>query len=89
LAARATSNGVTFPTRRTRHPQPFHIPGAGHRRHAIREANTPLYEGERKAASIAPDDFKSLARRLGADEDMAQFEAKLGKIILGRERPTE
>lgn len=27
-----------------------------------------------------PDDFISVARRLGADEDKARFEAKLGKI---------
>ena len=26
------------------------------------------------------DDFKSLARRLGCDEDKAAFEAKIGKI---------
>ena len=28
----------------------------------------------------APDDFVSVARRLGADEDKATFEAKLAKI---------
>ena len=32
------------------------------------------------AASSKPDDFESVARRLGADEDKARFEAKLGKI---------
>jgi hypothetical protein len=30
--------------------------------------------------AVAPDDFKSVARRLGADEDKARFEKKLGKI---------
>jgi hypothetical protein len=27
-----------------------------------------------------PDDFKSVAKRLGADEDKAAFEKKLGKV---------
>jgi hypothetical protein len=30
--------------------------------------------------SQLPDDFVSVARRLGADEDKATFEAKLAKI---------
>jgi hypothetical protein len=32
------------------------------------------------------DDFVSVARRIGADEDKATFEAKLGKIA--RAKPT-
>jgi len=34
----------------------------------------------KKAAPPKGDDFVSVARRLGADEDKARFEAKLGKI---------
>ena len=33
-----------------------------------------------KKTSSKPDDFKSVAKRLGCDEDKARFEAKLGKI---------
>jgi hypothetical protein len=36
-----------------------------------------------------PDDFVSVARRLGADEDKARFEAKLGKIAHVRPRPAK
>ena len=34
----------------------------------------------RKTASDNQDSFESVAKRLGADEDKARFEAKLGKI---------
>ena len=33
-----------------------------------------------RAAPGSADDFVSVARRLGADENKARFEAKLGKI---------
>jgi len=33
------------------------------------------------------DDFKSVARRLGADEDKATFEAKLKKIAKAKPKP--
>jgi hypothetical protein len=32
------------------------------------------------------DDFESVAKRLGADEDKARFEAKLGKIAKAKEK---
>lgn len=35
---------------------------------------------KRAALNRQPDDFKSVARRIGADEDKGRFEAKLGKI---------
>lgn len=35
---------------------------------------------ETKAVAKAPDDFVSVARRLGADEDKERFEAKLKKL---------
>jgi hypothetical protein len=35
---------------------------------------------EREPRQQISDDFVSVARRLGADEDKARFEAKLGKI---------
>lgn len=34
----------------------------------------------KKTKATLPDDFVSVARRLGADEDKATFEAKLAKI---------
>jgi hypothetical protein len=36
--------------------------------------------GKHKRKKKLPDDFVSVARRLGADEDKATFEAKLAKI---------
>jgi hypothetical protein len=35
------------------------------------------------------DDFKSVARRLGCDEDRGRFEAKLGKIAKTSMRATK
>ena len=34
----------------------------------------------KKTKKVAPDDFASVARRLGVDEDKERFERKLGKI---------
>jgi hypothetical protein len=36
---------------------------------------------EKKIKKPEPDDFVSVARRLGADEDKATFEAKLAKFV--------
>lgn len=36
---------------------------------------------KRKPQRPLADDFKSVARRLGCDEDKERFEAKLGKIV--------
>jgi hypothetical protein len=41
----------------------------------------PLKEKAKKATKKESDDFISVARRLGADEDRATFEAKLAKIV--------
>ena len=35
---------------------------------------------KRPIKRVAKDDFESVAKRLGCDEDMATFEKKLGKI---------
>lgn len=35
------------------------------------------------------DDFKSVATRLGCDEDKAAFEKKLGKIAKAKTKPSE
>jgi hypothetical protein len=35
-----------------------------------------------------PQDFKSVARRLGCDEDRARFEEKLGKIARAKPKPS-
>jgi len=35
------------------------------------------------------DDFVSVARRLGADEDRARFEAKLSKIAKSKPKPID
>jgi hypothetical protein len=41
---------------------------------------------ESSAPKRLPDDFISVARRLGADEDKATFEAKLAKIAKAKSR---
>lgn len=41
----------------------------------------------RPKARTAADDFVSVARRIGADEDKATFEAKLGKIARATPQP--
>jgi hypothetical protein len=38
----------------------------------------------KKSKTVRSDDFVSVARRLGADEDKATFEAKLAKIVTGK-----
>jgi hypothetical protein len=38
-------------------------------------------------ASAKRDDFESVARRLGADEDKDRFEAKLRKIASAKHQP--
>jgi hypothetical protein len=35
---------------------------------------------KQKTENNLPQDFEAVAKRLGADEDKARFEAKLGKI---------
>ena len=40
----------------------------------------PLKQKAKKAPKKRSDEFISVARRLGADEDKATFEAKLAKI---------
>ncbi len=47
----------------------------------------PLKQKTKKARKKESDDFVSVARRLGADEDKATFEAKLAKIA--KARPTK
>jgi len=44
--------------------------------------NKPLkqHKSLNRTQSRRADDFESVAKRLGADEDKARFEAKLGKI---------
>jgi hypothetical protein len=44
---------------------------------AQRQKNSTKKRAVRKRQ---PDDFKSVARRIGADEDKERFEARLGKI---------
>jgi hypothetical protein len=44
----------------------------------------PLKQKAKKAPKKESDDFISVARRLGADEDRATFEAKLAKIVTGK-----
>ena len=39
---------------------------------------------KRRTQRPQADDFKSVARRLGCDEDKGRFEAKLGKIAKAR-----
>jgi hypothetical protein len=48
-------------------------------------SKAPKQTTKPKEASRSPaDDFVSVARRLGADEDKAKFEAKLAKIVTGK-----
>jgi hypothetical protein len=44
-------------------------------------SKNPSARSEKKIKKREPDDFISVARRLGADEDKATFEAKLAKIV--------
>jgi hypothetical protein len=40
-------------------------------------------KGKKATSKSKADDFVSVARRLGADEDKDRFEARLGKIARG------
>ena len=42
-------------------------------------------EQAKRGKRSIPDDFESVARRLGADEDKARFEEQLGKIARARQ----
>ncbi len=44
---------------------------------------------KRKTQPLHADDFKSVARRLGCDEDKDRFEAKLGKIAKAKAASTK
>ena len=46
----------------------------------------PKDAGKDQTQSSKADDFKSVAKRLGCDDDKAAFEAKLGKIA--KSKPT-
>jgi hypothetical protein len=53
-------------------------------------SHRPNQKPTKKGASSAKapqqaDDFVSVARRLGADEDKARFEAKLGKLAAAKQ----
>ena len=47
----------------------------------------PRKASPRKRKSPEPDDFKSVARRLGCDEDPQNFEEKLAKIAKATVKP--
>jgi len=52
------------------------------RKQSVRHAKTkaPTVKREKAPPKPLPDDFVSVARRLGADEGKKRFEAKLKKI---------
>jgi hypothetical protein len=47
---------------------------------ASKSGASPAKSSSKKRTSSEPDDFISVARRLGADEDKTRFENMLGKI---------
>jgi hypothetical protein len=46
-------------------------------------------ENSKKKITKASNNFKSVARRLGCDEDKASFEKKLGKIAKAKASPVK
>jgi hypothetical protein len=47
----------------------------------------PTVNREKEPSKPLPDDFVSVARRLGADESKERFEAKLKKIARAKPAP--
>ena len=53
----------------------------------IKKAKAARTSQTKIGSSPKPDDFESVARRLGADEDKARFEAKIRKIAKAKPAP--
>ena len=63
-----------------------HSPSAYQKRILIDRCSLMAKKVSRKSAELLQD-FESVAKRLGADEDKDRFEAKLGKIAKAKSIP--
>lgn len=57
-----------------------------HKAESVHKVHKSAGAKAKRKQTRPPDDFVSVARRLGADEDKAKFEAKLAKIAKAKSK---